>query len=70
MESDCIWGYHILAPVEVKPRLGVHTRIPMHYRVVSAAGADLGVRPQRFVPMSASDTRRLWRTGLSRSYSV
>jgi hypothetical protein len=70
MKSGRIWGYLTLVPVEVKPRLGVHTRIPMYYRVVSAAGADLGVHPQRFVPMSASDTRRLWRTGLSRSYSV
>jgi hypothetical protein len=70
MKSGRIWGYLTLVPVEVEPRLGVHTRIPMHYRLVSAAGADSGVRPQRFVPMSASDTRRLWRTGLSRSYSV
>jgi hypothetical protein len=70
VESCRIWGDLTLAPVEVEPRLGIHTWIPVHYRVVLAAGADLGVRPQRFVPISASDTRRLWRTGLSRSHSV
>ncbi len=65
VESCRIWGYRTLVPVEVEPRLGIHTRIPVHYPWFWRQGQTWVSAHSDWSPCQRG-TRRRWKTGRSR----